>query len=342
MKKVSIKDIARKTGVSITTVSIVLNGNGPDRKISGEMIEKIQKVAKELNYSPNQFAKGLRTGKTNTLGLIVDDISNFFFGNISKTVEEEANKYGYTVMFCSSQNDEGKSRDVLSALIGKQMDGYIIAPTDSMLPEIRELEKGGTPYVLIDRFFPDLNASSVTLDNYKGAYDSVAHLVKQGYSKIAIITSDTEQIQHQERLEGYKASLRKYKIPFYPDCVKKIPFKYSSQKVLKEIEDFIRDKDDIDSVLFTSNNLGIIGLEALRRLKKRVGVDLGVICFDDNNLFRLSSPAITVISQPIKGIGKNAVKILLEQIQKKKKEPQKVVLTPSLVIRESTPEKRKS
>ena len=106
MKKISIKDIAKKAGVSITTVSIVLNGNGPDRKISQEMIKKIMDQAEQLNYRPNQFAKSLRTGKTFTLGLIVDDISNFFFGHLAKTVEEEANNLGYTVMFCSSSNDE--------------------------------------------------------------------------------------------------------------------------------------------------------------------------------------------------------------------------------------------
>lgn len=342
MKKVSIKDIAKKAGVSITTVSIVLNGNGPSRKISTEMINKIQQVAKDLNYSPNQFAKGLRTGKTNTLGLIVDDISNFFFGNISRTIEEEANKFGYTVMFCNSQNDEGKSRDVLSALVAKQMDGYIIAPTESMLPEIEQLENSGTPYVLIDRFFPGSDANSVTLDNYKGAYDSVAHLVKQGYSNIAIITNDTEQIQIQERLEGYKAALRKFKIPFFPGFVKRIPFKYTAAKALKEMEDFIQNRPEIDSVLFTSNNLGIIGIESLRNLKKKVGIDLGVICFDDNNLFRLSSPSITIVSQPIKNIGKKAVQILLEQLNKKKKGTTQLVLPPALIIRESTPVRKKN
>ena len=151
----------------------------------------------------------MRTGKTFTLGLIVDDISNFFFGHLAKTVEEEANKLGYTVMFCSSNNDEGKSRSVLGSLLNKQMDGYIIAPTASMLVEIQQLVEEEIPFVLIDRFFPNFAASYITLDNYKGSFDSVTHLVKQGYKKIAIVTSDTEQIQMQERLEGYKAALAK-------------------------------------------------------------------------------------------------------------------------------------
>src|SRR5665647_1281176 len=195
MKKTSIKDIAKKAGVSITTVSIVLNGNGTERKISQEMIKKILEVAEILNYRPNLFARNLRTGKTFTLGLIVDDISNFFFGHLAKAVEEEADKFGYTVMFCSSENDEGKARNVLGSLLYKQMDGYIIAPTSSMIAEMQQLVEENTPVVLIDRFLQEVAASYVTIDNYKGSFDSVTHLVKQGYTRIAVVTNDTEQNQ---------------------------------------------------------------------------------------------------------------------------------------------------
>jgi LacI family transcriptional regulator len=339
MKKISIKDIAKNAGVSITTVSIVLNGNGPDRKISQEMIKKIMDEAEHLNYRPNQFAKSLRTGKTFTLGLIVDDISNFFFGHLAKTVEEEANKLGYTVMFCSSNNDEGKSRSVLGSLLNKQMDGYIIAPTASMLVEIQQLVEEEIPFVLIDRFFPNFAASYITLDNYKGSFDSVTHLVKKGYRKIAIVTSDTEQIQMQERLEGYKAGLRKHKLPFLPSLVKKIPFKYNGAKIISEIEKFLEANPETDAVLFTSNNLGISGLESLRNVHKSVADDIAVICFDDNDLFRLASPAITVVSQPIRIIGKNAVKILVDHIEKRDSTETNLVLLPNLIVRDSTPKK---
>jgi LacI family transcriptional regulator len=339
MKKISIKDIAKNAGVSITTVSIVLNGNGPDRKISQEMIKKIMEEAEHLNYRPNQFAKSLRTGKTFTLGLIVDDISNFFFGHLAKTVEEEANKLGYTVMFCSSNNDEGKSRSVLGSLLNKQMDGYIIAPTASMLVEIQQLVEEEIPFVLIDRFFPNFAASYITLDNYKGSFDSVTHLVKQGYRKIAIVTNDTEQIQMQERLEGYKAGLRKHKLPFLPSFVKKIPFKYNKAKIISEIEKFLGANPETDAVLFTSNNLGISGLESLRNVHKSAANDIAVICFDDNDLFRLASPAITVVSQPIRVIGKNAVKILVDHIEKRDLTETNLVLLPNLIVRDSTPKK---
>lgn len=340
MKKVSLKDIAKKTGVSVTTVSIVLNGNGKERKISEQVIAKVERTAEKLYYRPNQFAKSLRTGKTHTLGLIVDDISNFFFAHLSKIVEEEADKFGYTVMFCSSENDEGKARNVLKILLDKQMDGYLIAPTSGMLPDLLQLIKEKKPLVLIDRFFPTATASYVTLDNYKGAYDSVDYFAKQGYKNIALITNETEQIQMQERFEGYREALINNGLSFLPKLVKKISFKSHDEKIVTQIERFLKDHTAIDAILFTSNNLGVSGLESLRNLRKKVANDIGVICFDDNDLFRLASPGISVVSQPIKQIGKNAVKILLDQIENKEIVQKHIVLSPNLIIRDSTPEKK--
>ncbi len=339
MKKASLKDIAKKTGVSVTTVSIVLNGNGKERKISDSVIAKIERVAEKLYYRPNQFAKSLRTGKTFTLGLIVDDISNFFFAHLSKIVEEEADKFGYTVMFCSSENDEGKARNVLKILLDKQMDGYLIAPTLSMLPDVLQLIAEKRPLVLIDRFFQNATASYVTLDNYKGAYDSVDYFASQGYKNIALITNETEQIQMQERFEGYKDALKKNKLSFLPALVKKISFKSEDEKIVIQIEKFLKARPSIDAILFTSNNLGVLGLESLRNLGKKVARDIGVICFDDNDLFRLASPGISVISQPIKQIGKNAIKILIDQIENKDIGQKHIVLSPNLIIRDSTPAK---
>jgi LacI family transcriptional regulator len=337
MKSASIKDIAKKTGVSATTVSIVVNGKGKDRKISDKLISEILEVAEELNYRPNQFAKSLRTGKTFTLGLIVDDISNYFFGHLARIVEEEANKYGYTVMFCNSENNEGKARDVLGSLLDKQMDGYIIAPTSGMLSEIKKLIDDKKPLVLIDRYIPSLVSSYVTIDNYKGAFESVEHFVSRGYKNIAVVINETDQVQILERFEGYKAGLQKHGLPFRPALVKKVSFKYNEQKTVREIEGFLTKNPSVDAILFTSNRLGICGLESLRNLNKRIAADIAVICFDDNDLFRLGVPGITVVSQPIKQIGKQAVKILLDKVDGKNAAEKQVVLEPDLLVRESTP-----
>jgi LacI family transcriptional regulator len=320
----------------VTTVSIVLNGRANEMKISAAMAQKVLGLAKKMNYRPNHFAKGLRTGKTNTIGLVVDDISNYFFGQLAKTVEEEADKLGYTVMFCSSENNEGKSRNILNMLVDKQMDGYIIAPTTAMLPELERLVKEGKPAVLIDRFYPQLDTSYVTIDNTKGSLDAVNYMAGMGLKKIALVTNDTDQLQMMQRFNGYKEGLKRNNLPFDTSLVKRIQFGITDMAVVQEVRKFLAKKDGkIDAVFFTSNNLGIAGLEALRMLGKKVPGDISVLCFDDNDLFRLGTPGITVVSQPIKAIAKKAVELLVDQISTVQSVTEHVVLATSMVERES-------
>jgi len=333
---VSLKDIAEKAGVSVTTVSIVLNGRAKDMKISETMTRKILALGEKMNYRPNHFAKGLRTGKTNTIGLIVDDIANYFFGHLANTVEEEADKLGYTVMFCSSENNEGKSRHILNMLVDKHMDGYIIAPTKAMLPELEKLVKEKKPAVLIDRYYDQLDSSYVTIDNINGSLEAVNYLAKRGHRRIALVTNLTDQLQMMQRMEGYQQGLKKSKIQLNQEIIKKIPFGLSDENVVKEIKEFVElNVNKIDCIFFTSNNLGVAGLEALRSIGKRIPDDISVICFDDNDLFRLGMPGISVVSQPIKEIAKKAVEILIQQINQSSTTVEHIVLKTALIERES-------
>ncbi|MBS1666738.1 MAG: LacI family DNA-binding transcriptional regulator [Bacteroidetes bacterium] len=338
-KNTSIKDIAAKAGVSLTTVSIVLNGRSKEMKISEAMTEKVLKLADKMQYRPNQFAKGLRTGRTNTIGLIVDDISNYFFGCLAKIVEEEADKIGYTVMFCSSENNDGKSRQILNMLMDKHMDGYIIAPTKAMLPELEKLIRQEKPAVLIDRHYMELDSSYVTIDNIKGSLDAVNYLASKGNTRIALVTNETDQLQMQQRLEGYVLGLKKNHLPIVQSFIKKCAFGLSDVQLVKEIKQFMLSVEGkIDAVFFTSNNLGVAGLEALYSLGKKIPEDLSVICFDDNYLFRLGAPGITVVSQPIKSIAKKAVEILMSQINQKQFKKEHVVLRTNMIERGSVKE----
>lgn len=335
-KKVSIKDIASAAGVSATTVSIVLNGRAREMKISDAMAKKVEKLAEKLQYRPNHFAKGLRTGKTHTIGLIVDDISNYFFGHLAKVVEEEADKKGYTVMFCSSENNEGKSRNILNMLVDKHMDGYIIAPTTFMLPELEKLIAENRPTVLIDRYFPALNSNFVTVDNFAGSLEAINHLAAKGVKKIALVTNDTDQLQMQQRIDGYLSGLQKNKLPIDESMIKKIPFGRPEAKQVKDLVQFFTKLDGkMEAVFFTSNNLGVAGLEAFNILEKTVPDNISVICFDDNDLFRLGKPGITVVSQPIKQMAKKAVEVLVKQIEQSDSPLSHVVLHTQLIERES-------
>jgi LacI family transcriptional regulator len=334
MKAVSIKDIANQVGVSTTTVSFVLNGKAKEKRISEDLKNRILKVAASLNYRPNQVARGLRTGQTNTLGLIIEDISNPFFANLAKVVEEEADKFGYTVMFCCTENNEQKASSLLHMLKHRQMDGFIITPTAGMENEVRKLGEEKRPVVLIDRYFPDLDTSYVTVDNYKGAFDATSRLISSGYTRIGLVTTMSRQVQMQKRKEGFLGALEKHHVTRNQALIFELGFDYTHDEAINQISSFII-KQEIDAVFFTTNYLGVFGLESLRQCGKKIPGDIGVICFDDNDLFRLGTPAISVIAQPIEQIGQQAVASLLAQLKEKDKLPRKIMLEPKFLQRES-------
>jgi LacI family transcriptional regulator len=336
MKSVSIKDIANEVGVSTTTVSFVLNGKAKEKRISEDLKNEILKIASRLNYRPNQIARGLRTGQTHTLGLIVEDISNPFFANLAKVVEEEADKFGYTVMFCCTENSEAKASNLINMLKHRQMDGFIITPTPGMEEDIRKLTLERRPLVLIDRYFPGLDSSYVTVDNFRGAYDATRYLVNKGYKKIGLITLESEQVQMEKRHEGYFRALRDSGIEVAEDLVLRVPYDLDKDTVVSLISEHIR-KNKPDSLFFTTNYLGVFGLESLRVSGIKIPGEMGMICFDDNDLFRLGSPSVTVVAQPIELIGREAVTSLLHQLKHKgTDEPlPKKILEPHLIQRET-------
>jgi LacI family transcriptional regulator len=336
MKSVSIKDIANQVGVSTTTVSFVLNGKAKEKRISEDLKNEILRIAAKLNYRPNQIARGLRTGQTHTLGLIVEDISNPFFANLAKVVEQEADKFGYTVMFCCTENSETKASSLINMLRHRQMDGFIITPTPGMEDDIRKLADEKRPLVLIDRYFPKLESSYVTVDNYQGSYEATRYLLGKGYKRIGLITIESSQVQMEKRYEGYIGALKDNGVEPSDNLVLRLPFDLEKSEAVSLISDHIRNNKP-DSLFFTTNYLGVFGLESLRVLGIRIPGDMGMICFDDNDLFRLGSPSVTVVAQPIELIGREAVASLLHQVKNKgRDEPfAKLILEPHLVQRET-------
>lgn len=336
MKSVSIKDIANEVGVSTTTVSFVLNGKAKEKRISEDLKNEILNLASRLNYRPNQVARGLRTGQTHTLGLIIEDISNPFFANLAKVVEKEADKFGYTVMFCCTENSEEKAGSLLNMLRHRQMDGFIITPTPGMEEEVRKLRTENKALVLIDRYFPDLDTSYVTVDNFKGAYDATSYLAQRGYKRIGLITTDSEQVQMRERREGYEKALLDAGLAVDAGLILRLTFHEDKEHSVGLISSLIS-AEKPDALFFTTNYLGVYGLESLRMLGLHSPSDVGMICFDDNDLFRLGTPAVSVVSQPIDMMGREAVRSLLEQLRNKNGDTGAVqlVLEPELIRRDT-------
>jgi len=313
-KRVSIKDIANEIGTSITTVSLILNGKGEERKISKTLIDKVLKLVEERNYKPNLLAKSLRTGKTNTIALLVEDISNQFFSGVARLVDEFASKSGYKILYSSTENDPKRTRELIELFKARHVDGFIICPPEDSLDDIQILYNSHIPLVLFDRYFPNNPFNYVVVDNYTSSMESIEHLVKNGYKKIAFITIQSNQIQMKERLKGYLDIMEKYN--FSPFVFSLDYSEKDSLKVIPEMVGFFNSIPDLDGVFFATNYLGVKGIEVLQSLDKKIGKEIGVISFDDHDLFRLYNPSISSIAQPTLKIAEAIIGLLLRQMER--------------------------
>ena len=334
-KKITIKDIAKTANVSVTTVSFVLNDKGEKMRISEEVIKKVLKVAEDLKFKPNIIASSLRTGKTRSIGLIVEDISNQFFSDLAKVIEREAIRLNYRVFYCSTGGDDDRAVELVNSLLQANVDGFIITPTEKLKTTIDRLLELQLPVVLIDRYFEEQDISHVVLDNYEGAYKATHYLLEKGYKKIAFITNSSKLIQMQLRKKGYIDALTAAGL-FDDSIILDLDYLLSEGERIEMISAFLKATSEIDAVLFGANYLLIAGLQSFMKLNIKIPTDKAVISFDDHDSFRLHSPAITVLAQPIEEMAKKAVKLLMIQMNDvsnhiivKEKE------SGSLIIRES-------
>ncbi len=209
----------------------------------------------------------MRTGKTKTIGLIVENISNAFFATLAKTIEDEAKKYDYKVVYCSTDNDEVKARELINMLSQRQVDGYIITPTPQLADEIRKLQAENKPVVLIDRYFPEHHEiPAVLVDNREGVAKGTEYLIGKGYRKIALVTIETDMAHMKDRLSGYYDVLRRHDIPIDERRVKVVPYQADRETSLEMIVELLDEAGrEIDAVFFLTNYLGVLGIEAIKK-----------------------------------------------------------------------------
>lgn len=337
MKKASLADVAKSLGVSKTLVSLVLNNRGDENGISQETQKKVKAKARELNYRPNLFARGLRMGKSNTIGLVVADISNSFYGRLCRTIEDATTGKNYNVMICSSDEDADKEEELIEMLVDRQVDGLIISTTQKSTKGIQRLKKQGFPFVLIDRELPQLGTDSVTVDNRKGAYDAVSHLLKLGNRKIGVLTITPSHLSTiKDRVQGYKDALKENGIRYDKQLVKEIPFNNLQQGVKEEIKNLMAPPNKVSALFAVNNNLAVACLEVLNEMKIKVPQDVSLLSFDDIEAFKLCYPPVTAVSQPIEEMGHKAVEILFNRINAgEEAEVTQSQLNTELVIRRS-------
>jgi len=310
-KSLSIVDIANKLGISKTTVSFILNNRAKEKRISEELVERVMKFIKEVGYKPNALAKSLRTGKSNIIGLMVENIADPFFANIARYIEDRAYKNGYRIIYCSTDNDAAKTKDMIAMFRERHVDGYIIAPPLGVESEISELINDGFPVVLFDRYLTGVDTSFVVTDNLSGTYNATEYLIEQGYKNIAFITFESQQTQMQARMDGYKKALKEHHLK---PQIKEVVFNPDLRYVIKPITEFLQDNHNIDAIIFGTNRIGTCGLKVISNLGIKIPGDIAVISFDDSEVFELYSPSITAIAQPVEDIANNVMDILLTNL----------------------------
>ncbi|RZS96348.1 LacI family DNA-binding transcriptional regulator [Cecembia calidifontis] len=334
-KKTSIKDIAEALGISITTVSFILNGKGREKRISDEMTKKVQDYIKKIGYKPSHIAQSLRLGKSKVIVLMVEDISNQFFASIARLIEEKSYKNGYKIIYCSTDNDTDKAKELIGTFKVRNVDGFIITPTPGLENVVKELLEEGVAVVLFDRWMPEVDCSYVIVENKTSAEEATRHLMDQGCRNLGFVTVDSNQTQMMDRLAGFQEALKGSKVH---SSILKVKFhtiaeQYASQRILE----FLTSHPELDGVFFSTNYLAFEGLQALIKLGKKIPQQIKVVSFDDHYFFNLFQPPISAIEQPIEEIAESLMESMLKQLEGTgQNENQKIVLSNKLNVRESS------
>ncbi len=314
---VSLKSIAEELGLSIATVSWILSGQGEERGFSAATIKLVKSYAKKVGYRPNLLARSLSKGHTKTLGLIIPSISDPFYSQMAKGVEEKAAESGYVMILVSSEGDEKKERRLIQTLLEQQVAGLIIAPTNKSDNVIRQLLKEKYPFVLVDRYIPELVSNYVIFDNEDSSYDLVTHLYSKGSRKVALITTDTHLFIMGMRRDGYRRAVVDSGNVCIDDLVVEVNRDSYQEDIISKLDVLFSREPDIDGLFFTTHYLAE---EAIRYFITK-GIDY-------HNRFRMASmhitkalemlaPEMSYADIHVERIGGMSVEILLRNIQEK-------------------------
>ena len=336
----SLKDIAKELNLSKTTVSWVLSGRAQQKGISEATANRVIEYAMKLNYQPNLIARSLNTGTTKTIGLIVPSISDSFYSEVAREIEAEARNKGYSLMIGSSESDINREDEILRLFKAKVVDGIIIAPTKRSKIEIQRLIDEAYPLVTFDRFFPELEASYIIINNRDSSYMLTKHLISKGCKKIAILTTNSYLTTMSHRREGFEDALRESRYPINPHLIGEVHYEDYEKNIYKVLDGIFKEVPDVDGFFFTTH---ILALEAFQYFHdKGINPNFELASIHEVPIFKVVSPRINIARMPIEEIGKNAVNILIEQIdfvrknrskRNRKIEPKRMVLSCSLDFR---------
>ncbi len=298
-------------------------------RVNKETAQRILEVAEKLNYQPNNAARTLRSGKTNTIGVIVSDISNKFFADIARCIENHAYKHKYTVLFGSTDENPQKLENLVEVFRNKGIDGLIIVPCEGADEIIRNVALQNIPVVLLDREVPDTELSSVVLNNRRAGVETTQALIRQGFTQIEMISYSMNLSNIREREEGYRFCMTEAGLNG------RINIHHLRHDKLGKIDEIVRDAKmrNVEAFVFATNTLAANGLTAIFRNGWRVPQDFAMACFDSNEAFDIYKTAIAYVRQPIEQFGTEALDLLIKNIEQKDQPINsiRIVLTPEIV-----------
>lgn len=326
--KPTIYDVAKRAGVSIATVSKVIN----NQKVGKKSKEKVLKVMKELNYKPSILASALTGKRTSTIGFLLPDLANPFVAEMARRVEDRAHERGFNLVICSTDFDPDKEACYVSLLKQKSVDGFILAGGFKNVEVITELLEEQIPVILLTESYPSLSISSVKVDDFIGGYEVASHLLSLGHERMAIIAEDANS--SRERIRGFKQALHDQGLDIDEDM---IVVSDSSLENAEHLAGELLDASDPPTAIFACNDLlAISTILAAREKELRIPDDLSIVGFDNTLLSRSTDPPLTTVEQPIQDMCSQVVDLLIEEIEGKSKAKQRIVMLPQLVIRKST------
>ncbi len=335
MSRATIKDIAKVLSISPSTVSRALRDH-PD--ISNETKEKVLNTAKELDYFPDSLAQGLKSRRTNTIGIIVPEIKHHFFSSAISGIEDVTYNSGFTILVCQSNESVEREKLNLKTLVSNRIAGLLVSlsQTTTDASHFKVLKKRGIPVVFFDRTIEGLNASKVIVDDFQGAYDIVSHLIQSGYKRIAHIAGPTNISIGNNRLKGYQKALEDNNIPINSDLIIEGGFR---QKDGSSAADKLIELENRPDAIFAVNDPVAIG--AFSKIKERglvIPDEMALVGFSNNPVSALIEPALTTVEQPSHEIGRIAAELLLEKINDSSKAEDVVekILKTKLIIRQSS------
>jgi LacI family transcriptional regulator len=332
-KPVTIRTVAEAAGVSMTTVSRVLNESGP---VNAQVAERVRAVIASLKYQPNRAARTLASSRSAFIGLLIADIQNPFFIDLMRGVEEEVRQNRYLLIMCNNPPDAGtqEQRQYIEILAAAPIAGAIIIPVQERMKELDLLKARNIPIVAVDQPMRDPSIDSVRIDNITAAKEAVAHLIANGYRRIGVISGPRSTPTADERVVGYRQALQEAGIERDPALEQRGPFVEETSQ--KAVEAFLKLDPPVEAIFATNNRLTVGALRTLYMRHKRVPDDMALVGFDLIHWAVPEAYSITTVLQPAYELGRTAANRLIQRLRQPDAPRQEIILPHQLLIGDSS------